>query len=208
MRFLFVSAIALLLIAGCESSQTSTSDTPTKAIAARTAVARIKVAKWPGFPATVLSGAVAFSGVRLPVSNDSEEMADSPWQVNIVCGKVSGLCKENDLRFSADGYKISPVLYDMSVWRITQWDAGGMVASWGPDLSAPVGSRDRCRIHTLTVKFASGSIPSGGVSFSDSSTGQAGCEKFQGTTTDRLVSGELYIDTSPGNDADNRSSKQ
>jgi hypothetical protein len=65
------------------------------------------------------------------------------------------------------------------------------LASYGGD------SASRCQRHVLTMDFDSGAV-----SVSDIPTRKKGCEAFTETDSYRLVRGNYYVDTSPGNNMD------
>jgi len=85
---------------------------------------------------------------------------------------------------------------DETIWQISFWDSDGLLASYGPDISA-LAANDRCHRHILAMSFVSGAV-----STSDIPTQEKGCEAFTETNSYRLVRGNYYVDTTPGNDRD------
>lgn len=81
-------------------------------------------------------------------------------------------------------------------WPIISWDAQGLLATYGPEIHATAAS-DRCHSHVLTMTFHSGAV-----STSDIPTHEKKCEEFPETDSYRLVRGNYYVDTTPGNDMD------
>jgi len=78
-------------------------------------------------------------------------------------------------------------------YDVSSWDAHGLLASYGGDEV----SGSRYQRHVLTMEFESGAV-----SISDIPTHKKGCEAFTEANSYRLVRGNYYVDTSPGNDMD------
>ena len=127
-------------------------------------------------------------------SKDPPKEIVFPEQVKIICTKSENTCEELKVILEP----ISGVVFidtDKTIWQITSWDAHGLLASYGPDISASAAS-ERCNRHVLTMSFASGAV-----STSDIPTHEKGCEPFSETNSYRLTRGGYYVDTTPGNDA-------
>lgn len=82
---------------------------------------------------------------------------------------------------------------DTTIYDIDQWDEHGLTASYGGD------EPSRCQRHVLTLDFDSGAV-----SVSDIPTRKVGCEAFTETDSYKLVRGQYYVDTTPGNDLDKK----
>jgi hypothetical protein len=78
-------------------------------------------------------------------------------------------------------------------YGVDKWDEHGVTASYGGDYAS------RCQRHVLTLDFDSGAV-----SLTDIPTHKVGCEAFGETASYKLVYGNYYVDTSPGNDSDKK----
>lgn len=138
----------------------------------------------------------AVSGMWVPESKDPTKALIFPEQVKITCTRSAKTCQELKVTLEP----ISGVVFiediDETIWPISSWDSNGLLASYGPDVSAS-GVSDRCHRHVLAMSFVSGAV-----STSDIPTHEKGCEVFTETDSYRLARGNYYIDTTPGNDGD------
>jgi hypothetical protein len=159
---------------------------------------RIKRAELNDYPIETVHGTLAIvDGMWVPESKDPAKDMVFPEQVKINCTNSEKTCEELKVILEP----MSGVVFidiDQTFWQITSWDAHGLLASYGPDVSASAAS-DRCNRHVLTMTFASGAV-----STSDIPTHDKGCEAFTETNSYRLARGGYYVDTSPGNDEDSR----
>jgi hypothetical protein len=118
-----------------------------------------------------------------------------PQQVTITCDNYKTLpkeCVEISVTINAAKGMVSIGDLDTETYVINTWDSHGLVASYGGDLDSGL-----CQRHVLTVNFASGSV-----SVADIPTREKGCEAYTETNSYRLVRGNYYVDTTPGNDMD------
>jgi hypothetical protein len=138
----------------------------------------------------------AVDGMWVPESNDPSKALFFPEQVNILCSHSERNCRELKVTLGAIAGMISIMDIDEKDWPIDTWDAHGLLASYGPEPSAP-GSSDRCHRHVLTIAFVSGAV-----STSDIPTHETGCSAFTETNSYRLARGNYYVDLTPLNDGD------
>jgi hypothetical protein len=134
-------------------------------------------------------------GMWVPESKDPAKALLFPEQVKITCSNSEKTCEELKVILEPIGGLIF-IDINKTIWPITSWDAHGLLSSYGPEISAS-GVSDRCNGHVLAMTFASGAV-----STSDIPTHGKGCETFTETSSYRLVRGDYYVDTTPGNDAD------
>ena len=133
------------------------------------------------------------SGFWTAESSDPSKALVFPQQVKITCTHLGlNTCHELIITLAAAVGVVAVQDVDEEEYAIDSWDAHGLVASYG-------GSEgdSRCQRHVLTMDFDSGAV-----SVSDIPTHKKGCEMFKATDSYRLVRGNYYVDTSPGNDMD------
>jgi hypothetical protein len=116
-----------------------------------------------------------------------------PQQVKILCSKFLKECTEISVTLSPVPTLVGIEGVDNTIYDIDQWDDHGLMASYGGDESS------RCQRHVLTIDFESGAV-----SVSDIPTHMTGCEAFTETDSYKLVRGQYYVDTTPGNDLDKK----
>jgi hypothetical protein len=139
---------------------------------------------------------VIVDGMWVPESRDPKKEMVFPEQVKIICKNSEKTCEEVKVVLGPMSGVVFVDSIDQTIWPITSWDAHGLLASYGPDVSALAAS-DRCHRHVLAMTFASGAV-----STSDIPTHEKGCEMFAETDSYRLARGAYYVDTTPGNDGD------
>jgi len=132
------------------------------------------------------------SGFWVSESKDPTKTLVFPQQVRIRCMAYNKTCTETSVTIAPTPQVVSITEIDDEDYDINRWDAHGLLASHGGDVSA-----SPCQRHVLTMDFDSGAV-----SVSDIPTRKKGCEAFTETDSYRLVRGNYYVDTSPGNDAD------
>ena len=163
---------------------------------------RLKRIEDKDYPIPVDNDYRGVDGVWVPESNDPAKALVFPEQVKITCTRSEKTCRELKVTLGALGGMVSIIDIDEIDWPITSWDAHGLLASYGPDVSATAAS-DRCHSHVLTMAFGSGAV-----STSDIPTHEKGCEEFFATDSYRLARGTYYVDTTPGNDMDKANPKK
>jgi len=157
---------------------------------------RIKRTELKDYPIEAFHDLAIVDGMWVPESKDPAKALVFPEQVRIICTKSERTCEELKIILEPTSGVVFIGDIEETSWQITSWDAHGLLASYGPDISARAAS-DRCNRHVLTMTFASGAV-----STSDIPTHDKGCEPFPETNSYRLVRGGYYIDTTPGNNAD------
>jgi hypothetical protein len=133
------------------------------------------------------------SGIWIPESKDPSKALVFPQQVKITCRHSDKTCTEIIVTLAPVPGMVSVQDIDDSEYDVNSWDAHGLLASYGGD----EGSASPCQRHVLTMDFDSGAV-----SVSDIPTHRKSCEAFTETDSYRLVRGNYYVDTSPGNDMD------
>jgi hypothetical protein len=131
------------------------------------------------------------AGIWVSESKDPTKRLVFPQQVKITCAQPRKTCTELVLTLAEAKDLISIQDIDSEDYDISSWDSHGLVASYGGD------EHSRCQRHVLTMDFDSGAV-----SVSDIPTHKKGCEAFNETDSYRLVRGNYYVDTTPGNDLD------
>jgi len=141
-------------------------------------------------------------GIWVPESNDPAKAMTFPEQASITCTKSDQTCRELYVTLAPN--PVSVVVLDINEkdWSIRSWDGRGLLAFYGPDITATQLS-ERCHSHVLSMAFGSGAV-----STSDIPTHENGCEAFKETDSYRLARGNYYVDTSPGNDSEKSPKKQ
>jgi len=137
------------------------------------------------------------SGIWIEESGDPSKALLFPEQVSITCTRSEMTCQEMKVTLEPTNGLVFIAGPDETIWPITSWDAHGLLASYGPEISATTAASDRCHRHVLAMSFASGAV-----STSDIPTHEKGCEAFAETNSYRLARGQYYFDSSPGNDMD------
>jgi hypothetical protein len=132
------------------------------------------------------------SGFWLSESNEPSKAHVFPQQVKIICTHSDKTCRELSVALAAVPVMISVQDIDEDEYAVDSWSAHGLVASYGGGEGY-----SRCQRRVLTMDFDSGTV-----SVSDIPTHKKGCEALQDTDSYRLVRGNYYVDTSPGNDMD------
>lgn len=131
------------------------------------------------------------SGFWVSESKDPTKTLVFPMQVKIVCTHSDKTCRELSITLGPVQGMVNLTSLDDTEYDVDTWDAHGLLASYGGDSSSP------CQRHVLTIDFDSGAV-----SVSDIPTHKKSCEAFIETNSYRLVRGNYYVDTSPGNDMD------
>jgi hypothetical protein len=155
---------------------------------------RLKTISFPDSAIVASSGYLVVEGIWVPESKEASKALAFPQQVRLECRKYGS----DDRRCTEITVTLIPAKWSVTVWRIDTaeydadtWDAHGLVASYGGDIS------DKCQRHVLTIDFESGAV-----SLADVPTHKGGCEAFKETDSYRLVRGHYYVDTTPNNDMD------
>jgi hypothetical protein len=133
------------------------------------------------------------TGFWVSESTDPKKALALPQQVKIWCSKNSKECTEISVTLGAVPTLVSIEDVDTTSYGVDKWDERGLTASYGGDESS------RCQRHVLTLDFDSGAV-----SVADIPTRKAGCEAFTETDSYKLVRGQYYVDTTPGNDLDKK----
>jgi hypothetical protein len=132
------------------------------------------------------------SGFWQSESKDSRKALAFPQQVQIACTHLDKGCREISVTLAPAPGMVGIQDIDEEGYNVDSWDAHGLVASYGGS-----GGYSQCQRHVLTMDFDSGAV-----SVADIPTHKKGCEALQETDSYRLVRGNYYVDTSPGNDMD------
>ena len=136
------------------------------------------------------------SGMWVSESKDPARQLGLPEQVTIGCERSEKTCRELTVTLGVAGEFVDVMDgIGETIWQITSWDANGLLASYGPDVSGP--ASDRCHRRVLAMSFASGAV-----STADIPTHETGCEAFIEANSYRLIRGNYYVDTTPANDVD------
>lgn len=185
-RHTLETLLAVLALVVCASAQQST---PLSAVFHNE---RLKTLVLKDSPVTGGNFERVVSGMWVSESKDPAKALVFPQQVKIICTNSDRMCKELSVTLAVTPGLVSLSDIDETEYGIDTWDTHGLIASFGgePALS-------RCQRHVLTMDF-----DSGGVSVSDVPTRKKDCEAFTETDSYRLVRGNYYVDTSPGNDMD------
>jgi hypothetical protein len=131
------------------------------------------------------------TGIWVSESSDPQKALVLPQQVKIVCAKYQKQCTEISVTLGPVKDMVGIQDVDTTIYDVDKWDEHGLTASYGGDESS------RCQRHVLTIDFDSGAV-----SVSDIPTRKVGCEAFAETDSYKLVRGQYYVDTTPGNDLD------
>jgi hypothetical protein len=157
---------------------------------------RLKTLVLPGPPlvkTNSYSYSAVASGIWFSESSDPKKALVLPQQVKILCSKAAKECTEISVTLGPVPTLVSVEDVDNTTYDVDKWDDHGLTASYGGDESS------RCQRHVLTVDFDSGAV-----SVSDIPTHKKGCEMFPETDSYKLVRGQYYVDTTPGNDLDKK----
>jgi hypothetical protein len=192
MKFNFILGLALLLLTGCQSAKPPQSEM-SKQLATIFVNNRLKAVTQPDAPIKVFMGLAIAEGFWLPEDSTNQKLFAE--QVEISCNKDEGLCHELTIPLGVTKDEIRIMHAEETLWPINSWNDDAILASYGPVLTAKPGFGDRCLRHVMSLNLDSGAVSSSVVP-----TNEAGCEKFQKTDASRLVYGNLYVDTTPGND--------
>lgn len=152
---------------------------------------RLKALSLPDRPITGDASYRVVSGFWVADTKDPSKTLVFPQQVRISCASYKKTCTEMSVTLAPTPISVSIQEIEDEEFDINTWDAHGLLASYGGDPSS------KCQRHVLTMDFDTGAV-----SLSDIPTHQRGCEAFVETNSYRLVQGNYYIDTTPGNDAD------
>ena len=133
------------------------------------------------------------TGYWVPESNDPSKALVLPQQVKVTCTRSAKTCKELSITLAPTPQLVSIQDVDEQDYDVDSWDAHGLVASFG----GGEGLNSRCQRHVLTMDFDSGAV-----SVTDIPTHKKGCESFLETNSYRLIRGNYYVDTTPGNNVD------
>jgi len=153
---------------------------------------RLKTITLPDSPIMGNDHSRFVSGFWVSESKDPQKRLVFLLQVKIECHNFDRKeCVEIIVTIAPVKGMVSIQDIDTERYGVNRWDSRGLVASYGGDESS------RCQRHVLTMEFASGAV-----SVSDIPTRVKGCEAFTETDSYRLVRGNYYVDTTPGNDGD------
>jgi len=158
---------------------------------------RLKRAEDPDYEITGDGQWRRVSGMWVPESDHPANDLLFKEQVTIACDRPSSTCKELKIILEPFGGLIFIDGIEETTWQITSWDEHGLLATYDADPSANAAASEKCHRHVLSMSFASGAV-----SASDIPTHEKGCETFKQTDSYRLVRGQYYVDTTPGNDAE------
>ncbi|MGB7434589.1 MAG: hypothetical protein WBR26_09115 [Candidatus Acidiferrum sp.] len=157
---------------------------------------RLKTLVLPG-PPLVKTKSYSYSavagGIWLSDSSDPKKALVLPQQVKILCSRSAKQCTEISVTLGPVPTLVGIEDVDNTVYEVDKWDDHGLTASYGGDESS------RCQRHVLTVDFDSGAV-----SVADIPTHKTGCDAFKETDSYKLVRGQYYVDTTPGNDLDKK----
>jgi hypothetical protein len=151
---------------------------------------RVKRAEDPDRPILFDDNLREVSGMWVPESKDPAKTLVFPEQVRVICTRLENTCRELKVTLGSLGGVVFIGDIEETIWQIRSWDEHGLLAS-------ATALSEKCHRHVLSMSFRSGSV-----STSDIPTHEKGCEMFPETDTYRLVRGQYYIDTTPGNDAE------
>lgn len=191
MKFNFIIGLAFLMLAGCQSENPPRTEM-SKQLATIFVNNRLKAVTYPDTPIKVFEGLAVVNGFWLPEEPKTQQLFAE--QVDISCNKDQALCHELTIPLGVTKDEIRIMHPEETLWPINSWNTDAILASYGPVLTAKQGSGDRCLRHVLSL-----TIDSGAVSSSVVPTHEQGCEKFQNTTASRMIYGNFYVDTTPGN---------
>ena len=186
----FILGFALLL-AGCQSAQPPESEV-LRQLAKIFVNNRLKAVTYSDAPIKAFMGIAVADGFWLPEDTNTQQLFAE--QVDISCNKDEGVCHELTIPLAVTQGGVRLMHAEEKLWPISSWSADAILASYGPVATAKPGSGDRCLRHVLSLTLDSGAVSSSLVP-----THERGCEAFQATTASRLVYGNFYIDTTPGN---------
>lgn len=136
---------------------------------------------------------VLASGMWVAESSDPKKTLVLPQQVKIWCYKSTKQCEELSVTLGAVPAAVTIEDVDTTTYDIDKWDEHGLTASFGGEETSP------CQRHVLTADFDSGAV-----SVNDIPTRKARCEAFAETDSYKLIRGQYYVDTTPGNDLDKK----
>jgi hypothetical protein len=155
---------------------------------------RLKTITFPARAIDASSRYVTVEGIWVPESKEPSKALVFPQQVRIECRADRSderKCTEITVTLAPANGVVGIGYIDTAEYDVDAWDAHGLVASYGGDISS------KCQRHVLTMDFESGAV-----SLADIPTHKGGCEAFKETNSYRLVRGHYYVDTSPNNDWD------
>jgi hypothetical protein len=184
----FSAFVVLSLVNGGLAQKTATTNTFQNA--------RVKRAEDPDRQILFEDSFPEVSGMWVPESKDPAKTLVFPEQVKIVCTHSDLTCRELTVPLESIGGLVFIGDIEEKIWQVTSWDQNGLLASYDADPHATAAS-ERCHRHVLSMSFRSGAV-----STSDIPTHEKGCEMFPETDSYKLVRGQYYVDTTPGNDAD------
>jgi hypothetical protein len=185
----FSVCVALSLIIGSQAQKTNNSSNPFQN-------ERVKRAVDPDSSIPIDGNYRDVSGMWVPESKDPARTLVFPEQVRVICTRPENTCRELKVTLGSLGGLVFIGDIEETIWQITSWDQNGLLASYDAYPRASAAS-ERCHRHVLSMSFRSGAV-----STSDIPTHEKGCEMFPETDTYRLVRGQYYVDTTPGNDAE------
>jgi len=193
-----VALLAALILSGCQSPKASAPATNTGSNFAKLFGSdRLKALEFSDMPISVDQGSVLVSGMWLPDDIGPAKPRNFADEVSIACNQSEKDCEEVSVSLGASQDRVAVMTPEESHWYIQSWNADGLTASQGPSPHSPEGSPERCQFQTITMTFASGLVFKNTIPVPEK-----GCQAFKGISTDRLVSGRFYIDTTPGNNSE------
>jgi hypothetical protein len=187
----FILGFVLFLLAGCQSARQHDSEM-SEQLATTFVNNRLKANTYPDTPIKAFMGIAVAGGFWLPEDSKTQQLFAE--QVDISCIKDEAVCHELTIPLGVTQDSIHIMHAEEKLWPINSWNADAILASYGPVLTAKPGSGDRCLRHVLSLTLDSGAVSSSVVP-----THEKGCEAFQEINASRLVNGNFYIDTTPGN---------
>lgn len=167
---------------------------PAKSLSSVFSNDRLKRGELKDYPITGDDQWRGVGGMWVMESKGPEKALLFPEQVRITCSNSDKTCRELSVTLGVMGGLVEIMGPDEKIWQINSWDEHGLLATYDADPSANALS-EKCHRHVLSMSFASGVV-----STSDIPTHEKGCETFKTTDSYRLVRGEYYVDTTPGND--------
>jgi hypothetical protein len=155
---------------------------------------RLKTVTLPDSPVVGGDRHRVVAGFWLSESKQPQKVLGFLQQVSIECRNYADLpkeCVEISVTIAPEKRMVSIQEIGSATYDVNSWDSRGLVASYGGGVDS------LCVRHRLTMDFSSGAV-----SLSHIPIRTKGCEALRSIETDsyRLVRGNYYVDTTPGND--------
>lgn len=193
MRLSWSAVLLVLALTLCVSSQEKTTS-----VTSLFHNDRLKALRLKDSPITGDTNMRLVTGFWESDSDDPSKTLLFPQQVKITCTHFDKSCKELSVSLAPVVGMVSIQEINEEEYAVDSWDGHGLVASYGgAEVYSP------CQRHVLTMDFDSGAV-----SVVDIPTHKKGCEALKETDSYRLIQGNYYVDTSPGNDMDRPEKKK